>query len=56
MVAVHNLSAGRSRPSSTSGEATGVDDLLELREHRVRAGRLGFQLGPFGYLWLRARR
>jgi hypothetical protein len=34
----------------------GVDDLLELREHRVEGGRLRVELGPYGCLWLRALR
>ena len=37
-------------------DVVGVDDLLELREHRVDGGRLGLELDAYGYLWLRARR
>jgi glycosidase len=57
VVTVHNLS-----DSPVSGEldlgdgVDGVEDLLELREHQVRDGRLHVRLDAFGYLWLRTCR
>ena len=57
VLAVHNLSSDSVAAELELGdEVTGVDDLLELREHRVERGRLRVELGPYGYLWLRARR
>ena len=57
VIAVHNLSG---EPLTTELElgddVIGVDDLLELREHRVHRGRLTLNLDAYGYLWLRARR
>ena len=54
---VHNLGA---EPVSTELElgedVVDVDDLLELREHRVERGRLHVDLGGYGFLWLRAVR
>jgi trehalose synthase len=55
--AVHNLSGGRVEAELDLGqEVAGVDDLIELREHRVERGRLRVDLDAYGYLWLRARR
>jgi glycosidase len=55
--AIHNLSDGTvTAELDLDGDVTGVDDLLELREHRVEAGKLRVELGAYGYLWLRARR
>ena len=57
MVVVHNLSAGPvSADLDLGDDVHGVDDLLELREHRVEGGRLRVELDAYGYLWLRARR
>jgi maltose alpha-D-glucosyltransferase/alpha-amylase len=57
VVAVHNLSAEAVEAElDLGGDVTGVDDLLELREHRVAGGRLSVRLDAYGYLWLRARR
>jgi trehalose synthase len=56
VLAVHNLSGEPVSAELDLGEqVAGVDDLLELREHRVERGRLRVDLGPYGYLWLRAR-
>jgi trehalose synthase len=55
--AVHNLSAETVAAELDLGDdVTGVDDLLELREHRVEGGRLRVELDAYGYLWLRARK
>ena len=55
--AVHNLSGERVEAELDLGEdVVGVDDLIELREHRVERGRLHVDLDAYGYLWLRARR
>jgi glycosidase len=55
--AVHNLSAEPVSAELDVGEdVDGVDDLLELRDHDVDRGRMHVELGPYGYLWLRARR
>jgi hypothetical protein len=55
--AVHNLSADPVTAALDLGDdVAGVDDLLELREHRVQGGRLRVQLDGYGYLWLRAVR
>jgi hypothetical protein len=54
---VHNLSAEPVAAELDLGEGVeGVDDLLELREHRVDGGRLRVELDAYGYLWLRALR
>ena len=56
MFALHNLSAEPVATELDLGEnVTGVDDLLELREHHVDGGRLRVELDAYGYLWLRAR-
>jgi trehalose synthase len=55
--AIHNLSDAKvTAELDLDGDVTGVDDLLELREHRVEAGTLRVELDAYGYLWLRARR
>ena len=55
--AIHNLSDGTvTAELDLDRDITGVDDLLELREHRVEAGKLRVELDAYGYLWLRARR
>jgi trehalose synthase len=55
--AIHNLSDERVTAELDLGEdVDGVDDLLELREHHVREGRLRVELDGYGYLWLRAVR
>jgi glycosidase len=57
VVAVHNLADAPASAELELGEdVVAVDDLLELREHSLRRGRLRVELGPYGYLWLRARR
>jgi trehalose synthase len=57
VVAAHNLSDAEVTGELDLGEdVTAVDDLLELREHEVRRGRLRIDLGAYGYIWLRARR
>jgi maltose alpha-D-glucosyltransferase/alpha-amylase len=57
VVAVHNLADAPATAELELGDdIVAVEDLLELREHRVRAGRLRAELGPYGYLWARARR
>jgi trehalose synthase len=57
VVVVHNLAAEPAAAELELGEdVEGVDDLLELREHRVERGVLRAELGPYGHLWLRARR
>ena len=54
--ALHNLSADRVTTDIDLGDdVSGVDDLLELREHIVEGGRLRVDLDAYGYLWLRAR-
>jgi trehalose synthase len=54
---VHNLSADPVSAELDLGTGVdGVEDLLELREHTVRDGRLRVALDGYGYLWLRARR
>ena len=56
MFVVHNLSARPVAPTRPWRRRDGVDDLLELREHRFEGGRLRVELDAYGYLWLRARR
>jgi glycosidase len=57
VVCVHNLSAEPvSAELELGDDVDGIEDLLELREHTVRDGRLAVQLDGYGYLWLRARR
>jgi trehalose synthase len=58
VVAVHNLGRGRAKAVLELGaDAVAVDDLLEMREHRVgKDGTLEVKLGAYGYLWLRVRR
>src|SRR3954453_20592096 len=54
---VHNLSSEPVAAELELGEeVTGVDDLLELRDHHVDGGRLRVGLDACGYLWLRAVR
>jgi len=57
VVAIHNLADAPVAAELDLGpEVTAVDDLLELRDHEVRGGRLRVDLGAYGYLWLRCRR
>jgi trehalose synthase len=58
VVAVHNLGAKRAKATLDLGaEAVAVDDLLEIREHKLRKnGTLDVELDAYGYLWLRVRR
>jgi maltose alpha-D-glucosyltransferase/alpha-amylase len=58
VVAVHNLGEQDARATLELGEdATGVDDVLEAREHSVsKGGQLDVELGRYGYLWLNVRR
>jgi glycosidase len=54
VVTVHNVSGSPVTAELELGDGvTGVDDLLELREHHVRDGRLRVELDAYGYLWLR---
>jgi trehalose synthase len=54
---IHNLSDAPVAAELDLGDGvSGVDDLLELREHRVEGGRLRVELDAYGYLWLRARK
>jgi maltose alpha-D-glucosyltransferase/alpha-amylase len=54
--ALHNLSDAPVWADLDLGDdVTGVDDILEPREHTVERGRLRAELGPYGYRWLRAR-
>src|SRR3954451_10590505 len=56
VVTVHNLSdAPVSAELDLGADIERVDDLLEEREHDVRGSRLGVELAPYGYLWLRVR-
>jgi glycosidase len=55
VVTVHNLSDSPVSAELDVGEGV-VEDLLELREHPVRDGRLPVRLDAYGYLWLRLRR
>jgi glycosidase len=55
--AVHNLSDEPVAAELDVGEdVSGLDDLLELRDHQVQDGRYRVELDAYGYLWLRARR
>jgi glycosidase len=57
VVTVHNLGSETVAAQLDLGaDVEGVDDLLELRDHHVESGRLRVELGPYGHLWLRARR
>jgi glycosidase len=58
VIAVHNLGDGAVEAAFELGDdVTGVDDLLEARDHKVRkGGRLEVKLARYGYLWLRVRR
>ena len=57
VICAHNLSAEPVSAELDLGrDVDGVEDLLELREHTVRDGRLTMDLDGYGYLWLRARR
>src|SRR4051812_25830779 len=57
VAAIHNLADAPVAAELDLGpEVTAVDDLLELRDHEVRGGRLRVDLGAYGYLWLRCRR
>jgi trehalose synthase len=57
VICAHNLSAEPVSAELDLGhDVDGVEDLLELREHTVRDGRLTIDLEGYGYLWLRARR
>jgi trehalose synthase len=54
---IHNLSEEPVAAELDLGDdVVGVDDLMELREHRVEGGRLRVELDAYGYLWLRARK
>jgi glycosidase len=54
---VHNLSGETVEATLDLGDdVVDVDDLLELREHRVEDGKLSVTLDGYGYLWLRAVR
>jgi glycosidase len=54
VVTVHNLSDAPVEASLDVGDGV-IEDLLELREHEVRDGRLRVRLDAYGYLWLRLR-
>jgi glycosidase len=55
--AIHNLSPDTVEYELDLGDGVdGVDDLLELRDHRVADGQLHLRLDGYGYLWLRAVR
>jgi glycosidase len=55
VVTAHNLSDAPVEAELVLGDdVEGVEDLLELREHEVRRGRLRVRLDAYGYLWLRA--
>ncbi len=57
VVTMHNLGSETVAAQLDLGAGVeGVDDLLELREHRVEGGHLAVELGPYGHLWLRERR
>jgi glycosidase len=54
---MHNLSGEPVAAELDLGDdVDGVDDLMELREHRVEDGKLRVELDAYGYLWLRARK
>jgi glycosidase len=55
VITAHNLSDEPVEAELDLGDdVTAVEDLLELREHEVRDGRLRVRLDAYGYLWLRA--
>jgi trehalose synthase len=54
VVTVHNLSDAPVEAELDVGDGV-IEDLLELREHHVRDGRLRVRLDAYGYLWLRLR-
>src|SRR4051794_27705105 len=55
--AIHNLSGETVEYELDLGDdVDGVDDLPELRDHKVKDGRLRLRLDAYGYLWLRAIR
>jgi glycosidase len=58
VVAVHNLGEKRAKATLELGDdVTGVDDLLEEREHELEdGGKLQVTLGRYGYLWLKLQR
>jgi maltose alpha-D-glucosyltransferase/alpha-amylase len=58
VVAVHNLGEQRAKATLELGDdVTGVDDLLEAREHELEdGGKLQVTLGRYGYLWLKLQR
>jgi trehalose synthase len=58
VVTVHNLAKKTAKATlDLGGDAIGVDDLLEQRDHEVvEGGRLDVTLGAYGYLWLRVLR
>jgi trehalose synthase len=57
VVTVHNLGEDEAEADLELGDdVKGIDDLLELREHDLRKGRLHVKLARYGYLWLRLRR
>jgi maltose alpha-D-glucosyltransferase/alpha-amylase len=58
VVAVHNLGRSNAKATLELGEdVTGVEDLLEAREHELaKGGQLDVKLGAYGYLWLKLQR
>jgi glycosidase len=55
VVAVHNLS-GHAVDVDLDLDAPEVEDLLEVRDHAVRDGRLPLRLDAYGHHWLRLLR